>query len=567
MAGDREAGSANTSALVPDLIPVRMLNEQAYCPRLAYFEWVQGDFEDNADTVDGRFQHRNVDHEAGELPDPDEPIPERLHARSVLLSAPLAGLIAKMDLVESDGEVVTPVDYKRGRAPSTPERSWEPERVQLCAQAMILEENGYRATRGILYFVASKQRVEILFDDVLRARTQEQILEMRGMCARAEPPPPLVDSPKCPRCSLVNICLPDETNLLRGVEESRVRRLIPARDDAAPVYVHTAGTKVGKSGDVLTISPPDDEPTTARLKDTSQLTLFGAVQISTQAVHELCRAEIPIVYLTAGGHFSGITHGLGHKNVELRRRQFACAEDPTRSLAIARRLVSVKIRNCRTLVRRNGEDTATALRRLKESITSVEQTTSLESLLGVEGTAARVYFQAFGTLLKHATTGDNTSSLNFDFDGRNRRPPRDPVNALLSLGYALLAKDLTVALQAAGFDPYLGFYHQPRYGRPALALDVMEEFRPLIVDSVVLNMVNTNAIKLDDFVRRGGAVALTRTGRRKFFESFERRMDEEVTHPVFGYRISYRRTLDVQVRLLARYVTGEITDYPPFATR
>jgi CRISPR-associated protein Cas1 len=141
------------------------------------------------------------------------------------------------------------------------------------------------------------------------------------------------------------------------------------------------------------------------------------------------------------------------------------------------------------------------------------------------------------------------------------------VNALLSLGYALLAKDVTVALQAAGFDPYLGFYHQPRYGRPALALDVMEEFRPLIVDSVVLNMVNTNAIKLDDFVRRGGAVALTTIGRRKFFESFERRMDEEVTHPVFGYRISYRRTLDVQVRLLARYVTGEIAEYPPFATR
>ena len=553
---------------VPELVPVRMLNEQAYCPRLAYLEWVQGDFVDNADTVEGRFQHRNVDQETGDLPDPDEPVPERLHARSVLLSAPTIGLVARMDLVESNGDLVTPVDYKRGRAPSTPERSWEPERVQLCAQAMILEENGYRAPRGILYFVASKQRVEIVFDDVLRARTRELIVDMRASCMRPEPPPPLVDSPKCPRCSLVGICLPDETNLLRGVEDvGRVRRLIPARDDATPVYVHTAGTKIGKSGDELTIAPPDAEVTTARFKDTSQLALFGAVQVSTQAVQELCRAEIPIVYLSAGGFFFGMTRGHDHKNIELRRWQFATAEDQERSLAIARRLVSVKIRNCRTLIRRNGDETnRNALRRLKESIATAERATSVDSLLGIEGTAARIYFQAYGGLLKSSgSTGSST--LTFDFDGRNRRPPRDPVNALLSLGYALLAKELTIALQAAGFDPYLGFYHQPRYGRPALALDVMEEFRPLIVDSAVLNMVNTGAIKLDDFIRRGGAVALTTAGRRKFFEAFERRMDDEVTHPVFGYRLSYRRTLDVQVRLLARHVTEEIAAYPPFATR
>jgi CRISPR-associated protein Cas1 len=138
---------------------------------------------------------------------------------------------------------------------------------------------------------------------------------------------------------------------------------------------------------------------------------------------------------------------------------------------------------------------------------------------------------------------------------------------LLSLGYALLAKDLTIILQAVGFDPYLGFYHQPRYGRPALALDVMEEFRPLVVDSVVLSAINTGAVKLSDFVRRGGAVALTPSGRGKFLRAYERRMDEEISHPIFGYRISYRRTLEVQIRLLARFLTGEIGEYPPFATR
>jgi CRISPR-associated protein Cas1 len=157
--------------------------------------------------------------------------------------------------------------------------------------------------------------------------------------------------------------------------------------------------------------------------------------------------------------------------------------------------------------------------------------------------------------------------MTFDFDGRNRRPPRDPVNSLLSLGYSLLAKDLTIVLQTVGFDPYLGFYHQPRYGRPALALDVMEEFRPLIVDSVVLSAINTGAVKLPDFIKRGGAVTLTQAGRGKFLRAYERRMDEEISHPIFGYRISYRRTLEVQIRLLSRFLTGEIDEYPPFATR
>lgn len=198
---------------------------------------------------------------------------------------------------------------------------------------------------------------------------------------------------------------------------------------------------------------------------------------------------------------------------------------------------------------------------------TAEAATSLESLLGIEGTAARIYFEAYGELLKPPQDDRDAGTLTFDFDGRNRRPPRDPVNSLLSLGYAMLSKDLTIALQAVGFDPYLGFYHQPRYGRPALALDVMEEFRPLVVDSVVLSAINTGALQLSDFIRRGGAVTLTQTGRGKFLRAYERRMDEEITHPIFNYRISYRRTLEVQIRLLARYLTGEIDEYPPFATR
>lgn len=555
---------------VPDLVPVRMLNAHAYCPRLAYLEWVQRDFADNADTVDGHHVHRNVDVETGRVPAADDPAADVLHARSVLLSAPAIGLVARIDLLELEGTVATPVDYKRGRAPDRVEGAWEPERIQLCAQAMILEENGYQVATGVLYFAASKQRIEIAIDDELRARTRAVLAELRASSARLEAPPPLVDSPKCPRCSLVGICLPDETNLLRGADTGDApRRLAPARDDALPLYVQSAGAKIGRSGAELTVDTRDGEKRVVRIADTSQVVVFGPVQISTQAIHELCDRGIPIAYLSSGGWFHAMTRGMDHKNVQLRRRQFAVAEDPAQAVGLARRLVEVKIRNCRTLLRRNlAADANRTLARLSELIARAPEASSLESLLGLEGTAARLYFQAFGSLVSPPVpAAPSGSGFDFDFDGRNRRPPRDPVNALLSLGYALLAKDVTIVLQAVGFDPYLGFYHQPRYGRPALALDVMEELRPLIVDSIVFSAVNTGAIKLTDFVSRGGAVALTAAGRAKLLRAYERRMDEEIKHPVFGYRISYRRTLEVQARLLARFLTGEIDAYPPFTTR
>lgn len=551
----------------PALVPARMLNEHTYCPRLAYLEWVQGEFADSADTVEGRFQHRNVDRESGALPDAADLSEHRFHARSLLLSAPIVGLVARIDLVEADGQRVTPVDYKRGRAPDLPEGAWEPERVQLCAQALILEENGYQVDEGVLYFVASRQRVTIAIDPALRARTRELLAELRASAARPKPPPPLIDSPKCPRCSLVGICLPDEVHLLQADgDRPSVRRLTPARDDALPLYVHTAGTRVGRRGDELRVETRDGEEHTARLADTSQVVLFGAVQISTQAVQALCDRGVTTTYLSSGGWLYGHTRGMDHKHVELRRRQFAAAADPAAALALARRLVTVKIQNQRTLIRRNADpaprETLTALR---EHVDRVAAAPSLEALLGVEGSAARLYFQAFASLVRPPSAADG--ELRFDFDGRNRRPPLDPVNAMLSFGYALLTKDLLITLAGVGFDPYLGFYHQPRYGRPALALDVMEEFRPLVVDSLVLTAINTGALQASDFLRRGGAVAMTPTGRTKFLRAYERRMDEEITHPVFGYRISYRRVLEVQARLLARHLTGELDAYPPFTTR
>jgi CRISPR-associated protein Cas1 len=271
-----------------------------------------------------------------------------------------------------------------------------------------------------------------------------------------------------------------------------------------------------------------------------------------------------------GGWFYGITTGMSTKNVFLRQTQFSMAAEPWFCRRLARNLVAGKIRNQRTFLQRNHiEPNRNVLQQMKECASKAEEARSLEELLGIEGTAARLYFGSFQGLLKLGEDGGDEAPevLRFDFQGRNRRPPRDAVNALLSLGYSMLAKDLTIACYAVGFDPMIGFFHQPRIGRPALALDLMEPFRALIVDSAVVNAINTRMVTPADFVRVGSAVALRQEGRKAFYRSYELRMDSLVTHPLFEYRVSYRRMLEIQARLLGKVLQGEIGEYPVFVTR
>ena len=231
-------------------------------------------------------------------------------------------------------------------------------------------------------------------------------------------------------------------------------------------------------------------------------------------------------------------------------------------------MVQAKIRNCRTMLRRNSRaatDLETALASLSRLADRAGRTRDMDTLLGVEGAAAAIYFQRLPGMLR-SDQGKDVAAL-FKIEGRNRRPPTDPINAMLSFGYAMLTRMFVNTLTAVGFDPYRGFYHQPRYGRPALALDMMEPFRPLIVDSAVMTAINNGEIRSTDFVHTTVGVNLTDTGRRRFLATLERRLGHEVTHPLFGYRVEYRRLIEIQSRLLARFLLGDIPHYPDFATR
>ncbi len=227
---------------------------------------------------------------------------------------------------------------------------------------------------------------------------------------------------------------------------------------------------------------------------------------------------------------------------------------------VARAIVEGKIRNQRTLVRRSlGTGAKRPLAYLAFCAKQSQRARSEDELLGLEGSAARTYFECFGAMLR--------AGMGFDFTSRNRRPPRDPVNALLSFAYALLVRDAVAALLSVGLEPGLGVFHRMRPGRPSLALDLAEEFRPLIADSVVLSACNTGEIEPGHFVASGIGVALNEHGRRSFISAYERRLSATVEHPLFGYSASYRRILSIQARLLARYFEADIPAYQPFMTR
>lgn len=574
---------------MPDYLPARMINEFVYCQRLFHLEWVEGLFVDSVDTIEGRLQHRNVDKPSAPLPDAGQATEHELRSRSLTLSSEKYKVIARLDLAELKDGAVCPVDYKHG-APligfDGELQMWPADRMQVLIQGLLLREAGYRCTEAVIFYQATRQRVRIAIN-AATIYEAEICIEAAWMAARRQDiPPPLENSPKCDGCSMVGICLPDETRQLmytppesqlalfpdsgtpRKPPEGGVRRLLAPRDDLKPVYCNTQGVTIGKSGEVLVAKEKGKPIQEIRLRETNQINLFGNVQLTTQAIQALCEAGIPIGYFSMSGWFYGFTNGMLTKNVFLRRAQYRMADAEWFSLKLSRELISGKIRNQRVLLQRNHiEPDSATLDQMKILAKKAMEAKSLPELLGIEGNAARLYFGAFAGMLKLDDDDKNAGEFSFDFNGRNRRPPRDPVNALLSLAYSVLAKDNMVACYGVGFDPLIGFLHQPRFGRPALALDIMEPFRPLIADSAVLSAINTGMVQPKHFVRNASAASLTPDGRKAFFRAYEQRMDQLVTHPLFNYRLSYRRILDVQARILGKVLAGEMESFTAFVTR
>ncbi len=356
--------------------------------------------------------------------------------------------------------------------------------------------------------------------------------------------------------------------------------------DMATLYLTEPRSLVKKDGETLLVEIPanPDQGSEKRkvrvpLTKVDAVVVYGDVTLTSPALAALLEQRAEVSFCSHYGRFQGRLSPEFSKNSLLRLAQHQAHVDPVRVVELARAFVYGKLSNMRTLLMRanrklENEQIGAAADSIKGVLDQVEticpeqatpppdpsrpQSESLQGkLLGLEGSASAFYFGVFGHLLKGGWT----------FERRSRRPPTDPVNALLSYGYVLLTHQVASAVNVVGLDPYIGFLHSSQYGKPALALDVVEEFRTPVVESVVLTLLNNAMLKRGDFEEQLGAWRLSDEGRRTFLIRFEERLNETISHPVFGYKATYRRCLELQVRLVAKWLLGEISHYQPFMIR
>lgn len=547
---------------------VRGLHNYAYCPRLFYYQWVENIFQHNADTVEGGYAHRASDRPTcfDELKDAIE-LPEDSSIRSMHIESDTYGLVGVVDLIETRAGGVTVIDYKKGvawRDAHGNRVAKEPDAVQVVAYALLLRESGHIPREAFIYYAAEKRRVSVDISEERINACVEKIVEAKSLASRGECPPPLEDDPRCLYCSAYPICLPGESAFWRLAKDGNVaikRAPRPDNDEGEILVVQTPGATVGRRGGEITVSLNGEIVRKLPSRQLRAVYLYGAVQLTAAAAQTLLELGIDVSFFAPSGRFLGLLRGLPASGVDARRGQYRLFEDARTCLGVAREIIRAKIHNQRVMLMRNGDAPEPLLAQLADLKDRAVKAMGMKELLGVEGMAAALYFEQFNGMLKA-----NEHRL-FEFHARNRRPPRDPVNALLSMGYSILCKEVTGICHAVGLDPFLGVMHQPRYGRPALALDLMEEFRPLIADSVAISMINRSEVNRGDFIISAAGVSLDEQGRRAFWESYCRRMETEVAHPHFGYRMPYRRMLEVQVRQMWRFVRGEANNYIGFTTR
>ncbi|MBK9259492.1 MAG: CRISPR-associated endonuclease Cas1 [Polyangiaceae bacterium] len=589
-------------------LPLRMIVEWIYCPRLFHYMHVEGSMVANEHVWRGRHAHEKIDAKGSsrarrdvkvDTPEEDAandaPV-EWQQARAIDLGDSALGIVAKLDGVLLDGAgTAIPTEMKSGSGPAddSPHVTlakgvWDADAIHVAIQAMALEQAGYAVPHAELYYRKSRARSRVTLTPELRHAALDAIANARAAQHLAERPPPLVDSPKCKGCSLVEVCLPDESLVLRrGIAPedgfadtnddeppppagplAKARRLVASSMETRTVTVSTLGASVRKEGEALVVAPPPDadgkpqgKPLRIAMDSIDALVVMGAVQVSTAAIMGCLERSIPVSFHQAHGRLLGsVTTGLS-SNVALRAAQHAWATDAGKTLSLSREIVRGKIKNQRVFLRRHGMLTDAMASEWESLGRTLNGAMTGDEVRGVEGRAARLYFDGLARLFR------DRGGAAFEMDGRNRRPPRDPVNAMLSFGYAILTRECADVLRRVGFDPMRGFLHGMGWGRPALGLDLVEEFRVLIVDSTVLRVVAEKRVLADDFHRELQGVTMKPGARRAFLQALDQRREEEITHPVFGYRVTYRRAIELQARVLARVIEGETDRYVALTTR
>lgn len=542
-----------------ETIRVNALHALAYCPRLYYLEEVEELYTQDAAVFAGRRLHVEIEKEEGD------------EWHQLVLENQALGLRGKVDALRTRNGQTIPYEHKKGRCyrdQNNQPQAWQSDRIQILAYAYLIEsELGITVPEGRIRYHTDNVLVHVPLNAQGREDVRASVHRARQLRLSPERPAVTANERLCVRCSLAPVCLPEETRLAQGNAEHAVR-LFPEDDERKIIHVTESGTRIGKSGDQFKITRRDGGTSTMPARQVGQLVLHSYAQISTQAMYFCAEQEVGLHFISGGGRYLG-SFDTRRGSIQRRIQQYKALTDPDHCLRLARQLVICRGQGQRKFLMRGQRGSEVPNEALEQTIEQMQRTLkqvptadSLSSLLGLEGNLAALYF----AMLPHLIS-ENVGS-GFQFDGRNRRPPKDRFNTLLSFGYSMLLKDVMNAILAVGLEPALGFYHQPRTQAPPLALDLMEIFRVPLVDMPVMASVNRNQWNQDeDFEIWGKQVWLSVAGRRKFIGLYERRKEESWKHPVTQYSLTYRRLVELEVRLLEKEWMGEGGLFAQFVIR
>ena len=544
------------------LLRVMALHALQYCERLFYLEEVEEIRRADANIYAGRRLHDSLDNGAEIL--------------SLELESERLGIRGKVDCVRHESGRLLVYEHKKGRSNNGNE-AWPADQLQVLAYSLLVAEHeGTIPVEARIKYHADNKLIKVQIDpkesENLVRTAVARANELRKSVSR---PPVSVSEQLCKKCSLAPVCLPEEERFAKH-EKSNIERLFPANDDRQIIHVVEQGSTVRKDGEQIIVHSPEGTKKAFPGKSISALTVHGNIQVSTQVIHFCAANEIGVHWLSYSGHYvGGLSAGAG--GVQRRVRQYQAFSNPTFRAELALRLSLAKIENqLRYILRATRDDRKAgsshdaqtginsirseikALARLRDQIKESDPENPdndlpaiAEKVRGHEGIAGRHYFSLLSTIIK-----SNESDL-FNFDGRNRRPPRDPFNALLSFGYALLYRDCIAAIMAVGLEPSLGFFHTPRSAAYPLALDLMELFRVFLWDIPMIGSINRQQWCSEDFQITKSQVWLNSNGRKKAIQIYENRKDEKWKHPVLNYSLSYGRTIELEARLLEKEWTGK----------
>lgn len=519
-------------------IPISLVAHWVFCPRRAWLEAV-GEHTDTAQVAAGVDAHASVDDPATGRP---------VERRAVEVADAGLGISGRCDAIEiGKGGALTIVEHKSTPVRRTPTVT-EPMRVQLALQVRALHSAGSKVAGQAVYFVNHRVRVDVSLSEADFAAAADAVASTREVVESLIAPEPLEDDPRCASCSHVSVCLPDERS------EVEVRRRILVDDPGTQVvHLATPGARASVRDGRMRVGVHGEEVASIPLEKVAGVVVHGNVDLTGGLIRELLWRSLPVVWTTGTGRVVGWAVAGAGPNGAARVRQHEAAA--AGRLDLAREFVAAKISNQATQLRRNG-DAAAVVRDLRALQARAGTARSLDELLGLEGDAAARYFGSWGTMLT-----PRARSLGFEFRTRSQRPARDEVNSLLNYAYAMLLGDAVRAVVACGLDPHAGFLHSATRNKPALALDLCEEFRAPLADSVVLGAINNGEINPSDFSAALGSVRMHDRARRALITAYERRVESEFRHPVFGYRVSWRRAMEIQARMVLGVLDGSQSRY------